>query len=76
MKKILTVVFAGAMLMACGSSNKSATGTQNTMPATSGTNENMANPNGDQQGAGTSTAPGTNTPEQQGTQPTTPAPTP
>ncbi len=40
MKKILGLAFAGVLLMACGSSNKSTTGMQNTTAAnTSGTYE-------------------------------------
>ena len=57
MKKILTVIFAGAMLVACGSSNKSTTGTASTMPqpATNGTtNGTTGNPTGDQEGGGSS----------------------
>ena len=34
MKKILGLAFAGAMLIACGTSNKSATGMQNTTAST------------------------------------------
>ena len=34
MKKILGLAFAGAMLIACGSSNKNATGMQNTTAST------------------------------------------
>ncbi len=61
MKKILGLAFAGAMLIACGSSNKSSTGMQNTTAATTETPP------------ATTTTP---TPPSDNTNPTNPSPSP
>ena len=67
MKKILGLAFAGALLIACGGSNRNAAGMQNTTPAAQNA------PSGNEQYGGTS-ATGTGMENQQpGTQ--TPAPT-
>src|SRR3954469_9400818 len=55
MKKILGVAFAGLMLMACGSSNKSSTGMQGNTTASSQTMPGeQPNPTSDQNGGGSS----------------------
>ena len=48
MKKILGLAFAGALLIACGGSNRNATGMQNTTPAAQNA------PSGNEQYGGTS----------------------
>jgi hypothetical protein len=48
MKKMLGLAFAGLMLVACGGSNRNATGMQETTAATN------SNPQGDQTGGGSS----------------------
>ncbi len=77
MKKILGLAFAGAMLIACGSSNKNATGMQGTTAATTG-DQNMQQPSYTPPPS-SETAPanpeGTMPPSQEGTPPSNQMPT-